>query len=213
MNTVLFDLDGTLANTEILKAKALAWATKELGGDSSPEIYKDVMGKSWSVVTDHFFSHGKIKTTLEVFDPLFRKFYSRLVEDELFDKRSAADFLKFLKSKSISVGLVSSASPWMIQKVLQKLDLGHAFKVIISGADTELHKPHPSAYLLALDKLSVSSAEVITFEDSDAGFHAAISASLPVFGVKHEFNERHDFSLCQKTLGSFDECLDWKIFN
>jgi HAD superfamily hydrolase (TIGR01509 family) len=205
MNCVLFDLDGTLADTEVLKAKALAESIRELGGTSDAEVYKTVMGKSWEIVTKTFLRHANLNSTLEQLNPLFKKNYSALIESELSDSRGAAKILLWFKDKNFKLGLVSSASPWMIEKTLDKLHLPVSFDVIISGADTKKHKPDPEAYLMALSKLNVAAESAIAFEDSESGFQAASSAGIKVVGIKHSYNEHHDFSLCHSVFENFDQ--------
>jgi len=213
MKSVLFDLDGTVANTEILKAKALSFSIHSMGGDAPAEIYKEVMGQSWEVVTDRFFEYGKIKSNIESLNSLFKTHYNDLIQKELREENSISSFIKFLKNKKISAALVSSASPWMIQSVLTKINMVNDFNIIVSNVDTTNHKPHPEAYLIALEKLQTKSNAAIAFEDSNAGFQAAISAGLDVYGVKHLFNQNHNFELCKKTITSFENCKNWEIFN
>lgn len=138
MNCVLFDLDGTIADTEVLKAKALALSVQEFCGKAHLDLYKGVMGQSWEVVTSAFFEVAGLN---------------------------------------------------------------------ISHAEFNL-----DAYLIALKKLGVDSRKTVVFEDSESGFKAAHAASLTVFGVRHSFNETHDFSLCARTLTEFRDCLTWEIF-
>ena len=213
MKSVLFDLDGTVANTEILKAKALSYSILSMGGEAPPEIYKEVMGQSWQIVINRFFEYGKIEPDTESLNSLFRTHYNELIQKELKEENGISDFINFLKTKSISTGLVSSASSWMIQSVLKKLNMENDFSVIISNSDTTNHKPHPEAYFIALDNLQTKPSAAIAFEDSNAGFQAATSAGLDVFGVKHRFNQGHNFILCRKAITSFVECKDWKIFD
>ena len=212
MRAVLFDLDGTLADTEILKAKSLALAVRHFGGNSTPEIYKKVMGNSWEVVTNEFFSSAKIKVDIDDFNAVFRKHYVELINSELADNRAALKFVRLLKQRNLSVGVVSSASPWMMQNVLQKLKLENTFDVVISNADTKNHKPNPEAYLLALKKLQLSAKDAIAFEDSESGFLAATSAEVAVYGFRHEYNQGHSFKLCKETIASFEPCIDWPEF-
>jgi HAD superfamily hydrolase (TIGR01509 family) len=212
MKSVLFDLDGTIADTETLKAKALASAIEQFGGRPKSEIYKQVMGQSWESVTSAFFAESGIRVSLDQFNPAFREIYGRLIDEELAETRRIAPFLQLLKSKGILIGLVSSASPWMIHKTLLKLHIEDAFEVVISNADTVRHKPHPDAYLIALAKLRVEPSNAIAFEDSESGFQSARAAGLTVYGVKHLYNAGHSFDLCARTLTSFDECLNWEIF-
>ncbi len=213
LKSALFDLDGTLADTEVLKAKALASSVQKFGGIVSHEIYKNVMGQSWEAVTGVFFRHAGIDVALDRFNPVFREEYGRLIDSELSAKPSVSEFIEVLKSKNSTIGLVSSASPWMIQKTLAKLKLENTFDVIVSNAEVERHKPHPDAYLFALEKLAVSNNEAIAFEDSESGFQAAQAAGLKVYGVRHSYNNLHDFSLCAGTIMSFEECLTQRLFN
>jgi HAD superfamily hydrolase (TIGR01509 family) len=212
MDCVLFDLDGTVADTEILKAKGLALTVQSFGGRASPEVYRSVMGQSWEAVTGAFFSAAGISISLCDFNSVFRNLYGQLIENELIESRSIHRFVRFLKSQSVRLGLVSSASPWMIQKALAKLSLEHSFDVIVSNADTEKHKPHPEAYLLALKRLGAAATSTIAFEDSESGFQAAARAGIGVYGVRHTFNVSHDFSLCKAVISTFDECLSWELF-
>lgn len=212
MKSVLFDLDGTIANTEVLKAKALSQSISSLGGYASADIYKSVMGQSWSSVTDIFFKTAGLKPNLDLLNAYFKEHYQNLIESNLVEENGISNFLRFLKERNISLGIVSSASPWMIEKVLQRLNLNDKFDLVVSNADTSNHKPHPDAYLIALTKLNASKNSTIVFEDTESGFLAATSAGLPVYGVKHSFNQNHNFASCTKTITSFEECLHWEIF-
>jgi HAD superfamily hydrolase (TIGR01509 family) len=213
MKCVLFDLDGTLADTEVLKAKALASSVQTFGGTASHELYKSIMGQSWEAVTGTFFRHAGIEVSLDRFNPIFREEYSRLIDSDLSTNTAVSEFIKFLKLKNISIGLVSSASPWMIQKTLSKLRLENTFDVIVSNAEVERHKPHPDAYLFALEKLAVASRDSIAFEDSEPGVQAAIEAGLKVYGIRHSYNELHDFSRCAYTFSSFEDLELMRVLN
>lgn len=201
MKTVLFDLDGTLANTEVLKAQALSLAVRHFGGFVSPGVYKNVMGQSWQAVTQKFFDRANMQISLDEFDPIFREIYSGLIDS--LDKNQNVDaFVRSLKSSGYKLGLASSAAPWMIEKILARLELQNIFDAIVGGDDVKKHKPDPEAYLLILQKLNAQPETTIVFEDSESGFQAAHAASLKVYGIRHEFNEDHDFSLCAQV---FDE--------
>ena len=201
MKTVLFDLDGTLANTEVLKAQGISLALRHFGGMVNPGIYKQVMGQSWETVTNKFFQRANIKIPLAEFDPIFRENYSTLI-DTLEKDAGVENLLRLLKSQNYKLGLVSSAAPWMIDKILSRLEFTQVFDAIVSGDDVKNHKPDPEAFLLSLQKLQADPATTIVFEDSEPGFKAAHAAGLKVYGIRHEFNDDHDFSLCAHVFDS-----------
>jgi HAD superfamily hydrolase (TIGR01509 family) len=205
IKAALFDLDGTLAKTEDLKGQAIAAAVGHFGKSVDFLIYKKVMGQSWEKVTSHFFQSVGLEVSLSEFNPIFRNEYGKLIDSRLAPDTSTEKFLLAFKRQGIKVGVVSSASPWMIDKVLSKFENSVQFDVIISNADTQNHKPHPEPYLVALKKLEIESFEAVAFEDSETGFSSAYAAGIKVYGRRHDFNQTHNFSTCQKTFLSFDE--------
>ena len=72
---VLFDLDGTLVENEHLKALAFARAIEELGGESDPSLYKEVMGQSGVAIREHFASKANAQIDLDVYFESFRSIY------------------------------------------------------------------------------------------------------------------------------------------
>ena len=103
------------------------------------------------------------------------------------------------------MGVVSSASDWMVHQVLSQLKLSDFFEIIITKENVINHKPDPEAYLLAIEKLSLHSSEVLIFEDSEAGLIAAKKANCDTIAFQHEFNSNHDLSLAIQTIIDFNE--------
>jgi HAD superfamily hydrolase (TIGR01509 family) len=91
--------------------------------------------------------------------------------------------------------------------VLSQLELSGFFDIVITKENVTKHKPDPEAYVLALEKLSLPSSEVLIFEDSNAGLVAARNANCDVVAFKHEFNANHDLSLAIQTISDFNEFL------
>jgi HAD superfamily hydrolase (TIGR01509 family) len=204
MNAYLFDLDGTLAASEALKARALAQACASYGIEADHRIYADVMGEDWKTVTGHFFKNYDLDPVPDEFNERFRGFYLDLVDAELSETQGAGQFVSEARTKGIKVGVVSSAASWMVEKVLSKLDLQGAFDVVITQEDVARHKPDPAAYLLALSRLRLSAKDALVFEDSSAGLKAAVAAGCRCIAVRHDFNGKHDFS------GAYSEIEDFR---
>lgn len=78
----LFDMDGTLVNSEPLKGKALALACGDYGSNVDFNLYKEVMGESWSVVTGHFFTHANIspnwRSSIAIFVPTTSAYWPKI---------------------------------------------------------------------------------------------------------------------------------------
>lgn len=201
----LFDMDGTLVDSEKLKGKALVDTCILLGGLVEVDDYKLVMGQSWEFVTMHFFKKAGIKPEIKVFNAAFKKIYQELLFKELIPNRNSIALLKKLKAKGKKIGVVSSATKWMANQILNQLNLFDYFDFVITKEQVSNHKPHPEAYLLALEKLSVPSSEVLIFEDSEAGLIAASKANCDSVAFQHEFNSKHDLSLAMQTISDFNK--------
>lgn len=203
----LFDMDGTLVNSEPLKGKALALACADYDVQVDYNIYKDVMGENWQVVTGHFFDHAGISPGLADFNRCFRTHYERMLGEELELNIGAKSYIEHLKKEGKRCGVVSSAATWMVDNILTSLQLDHVFDLVITQEHVTKHKPDPEAYNLALQNLNVSAEHAVVFEDSTAGICAGRSSGCDVIAIKHEFNTRNDLSGALKSISTYDEVL------
>ena len=204
----LFDMDGTLVSSEKLKGTAISQACSLFGGDVDVNIYKEVMGGSWEVVANHFFDSAQISPNMDEFISEYNIIYKELLRNELKVTPFAKEFLIKLSEEGKKIGLVSSSFSWMVDQILEQLNLSEFFDIVIAKEDVKHHKPHPEAYLLALHKLSLSSSEVLILEDSTAGLQAAKRANCDVIAVAHEFNTNNDLSLALKVITDFSEVMN-----
>lgn len=203
----LFDMDGTLVSSEKLKGNALTEACGYFNGKVDVNIYKEIMGGSWDVVTNHFFKAAQISPDMDDFNNEFNRIYRKLLKDELELTPYAKELLYDLSEKGKKIGLVSSSATWMVNQILNQFQLANLFDVVITGEDVTHHKPHPEAYLLALNELYLSNSEVLIFEDSSAGLLAAKAANYDAFAIEHEFNANNDLSLALKVITDFSEVM------
>ncbi|MZI95327.1 HAD-IA family hydrolase [Vibrio sp. CAIM 722] len=199
----LFDMDGTLVNSEPLKGKAIAMACEEYGVNIDYHIYQAVMGQNWDQVTQHFFEQGNIQPPFDEFNVKFRAHYERLLNEQLTLNPGAREYLESLAKQSKSLALVSSAARWMVEHILQQLELTHLFSVMICREDVQKHKPDPEAYVSALKQLGVDASQAIIFEDSAAGIEAGVAAGCEVIAIAHDFNGSNDFSKAKQTITDF----------
>ena len=203
----LFDMDGTLVDSEKLKGKALAETCVRMGGSVEIDVYKTVMGQSWEFVANHFLEKAGINPEMEVFNLEFKKIYQALLFKELIPNLNSRTLLNKLKTKGKKMGVVSSATKWMADQILVQLNLTDFFDFVITKEQVANHKPHPEAYLLALNKLSLPSSEVLIFEDSEAGLIAARNANCDSIAFNHEFNTNHDLSLAIQSISDFKDIM------
>ncbi|MCA9731168.1 MAG: HAD family phosphatase [Deferribacteres bacterium] len=204
----LFDMDGTLLANERLKGEALARTCNLYGANASCEQYKQVMGGSWEFVRHYFCEENGITPAEEKFDAEFKEIYQELLLTTVLEPtRGATAFLADLIKQNVKLALVSSASRWMVDTILQKIFGKDAFDVIISKEDVTMHKPDPEAYLKALKRLDTAPKNALVFEDSSVGIQAGLRAGCTVVAIHHEFNIKQDLSQAAFGIHGFDELV------
>jgi HAD superfamily hydrolase (TIGR01509 family) len=202
---LFFDLDGTLIESEPLKARALSETISFLGGTASAEAYRTVMGKSYETVKKYYMALGKIKDYNERFDQKFQETYLSLLDSKLEISPNTLNFLQTFKKNGFKLAVVSSAKSWMVQHIFKKFDIARVFDLVVTAEDVTHHKPHPAAYQLCLSKLFLDQQNALVFEDTEFGIASAVSAGIKVIGKRHAYNVYHDFSQTILTINSFEE--------
>jgi len=200
---IIFDMDGVIANTEPLKAEAHVATVRQLGGNVSAQLYAKVMGQSQETVSATFIKSSMIRCDLDTYTKIFRRVYYELLDEKLEFIPGMPNFLQILANRGYSLALVSSSYLEAIRKILTILKIDDLFKLLVSADDVKTKKPSPEPYLLALQRLKVTSQNALVFEDSEAGIISAHDSGILVVAVRHNLNITHDFSSAVYTIESF----------
>jgi HAD superfamily hydrolase (TIGR01509 family) len=177
-SAILFDLDGTLADTDPLHAKA--WqqvAYSHFGVKFTWADYYDaciVEGLSPAEFLLQLGADVQQKGARADKTDLF----NHLLRTELKLAPGAEDFLSSITGAGITVAIVSGGSRSSVETFLAALWPGRPPDVTISREDTAQHKPHPQPYILAITRLGRSPSECIALEDTGRGIRSANSAGL-----------------------------------
>jgi HAD superfamily hydrolase (TIGR01509 family) len=203
ISTVIFDLDGLLADTELLHCQAYQMAFAERGVELGTGDY-----------AEHWIRHGKsIADWVDLrgltFDPhalRMRKsqHYLNLLESSLRPMDGAIELLDALRGK-FRIALASSSYRDAIEGVLAGLRIASYFEVIVSGLDVAKVKPAPDIFLLAARTLRVDPSECLVFEDAEKGVIAADRAGMRCIAVPNDFTRHHDFSKATRVYASLRE--------
>jgi len=203
ISTVIFDLDGLLADTERLHCQAYQMAFAERGVELVTEDY-----------AEHWVRHGKgivewVDRQGLTFDPddlRMRKsqHYLSLLKSSLRPMDGALELLDFLHGK-FRIALASSSYRDAIDGVLAVLRIASYFEVIVSGLDVAKVKPAPDIFLLAARALRVDPSECLVFEDAEKGVIAADRAGMRCIVVPNDFTRHHDFSKATRICASLRE--------
>lgn len=201
IKAIIFDLDGTLVQTEIVKAHSYAKAVAELSGNKVTEDevfqnFKNYVGLSRNEVSKNLVRDYKDKLNIQsnyigdLEDTLIEKrldIYNNMLEDpEILPHyccKMTMGFLNTVYEDNYLTGLATMSHCLQVERVLQIMNIREKFKFVITRDEIENAKPHPEIYLRMKNKLEVEPDECIVIEDSVAGIKAALSAQMNVFAV------------------------------
>ncbi|MGI9037818.1 MAG: HAD family hydrolase [Gemmatimonadota bacterium] len=208
----VFDLDGTLVASELLKARSYARAVRDFDAGVSEEAvfsaYRDVVGLARETVARHMVERFGLEGVLDAAAPakggsepweilvaVRLAHYDELLSDDEFIRANrhpcALDLLKAARRSACRLALVTTSDRKRALRVLQALGIETAFAVIVTADDVERTKPDPEGYFRAFEMLGVDGHECLALEDSPAGIRAASAAGAFVVAVPTDFTRRH----------------------
>lgn len=213
IRAVIFDLDGTLVQTEKLKALSYARAAVELcpaeiGEEEVIEAFKEVVGRSRREVARALVerfdlaqqAQGRVEefgvsTPWQAYVQVRLQHYEEMLSapQTLRDNQWPHNMklLQQARQANCQVGLATMSRCSQAQRVLQVLDIEDAFDFVATRDDVENGKPDPEIYELVATELDVAPAETLVIEDSPSGVQAALAAGMHCIAVATPFTRRH----------------------
>ncbi len=184
MKAVLFDLDGTLADTERQCAESIARALAVVGRVVTDEERDFVIGRGWGDIYAHLVAGGGV--TLSRSDLIAAAAVQReqlVLEQGLVVLPGAVELLR-AAAAILPTTVVSGSSRGEIAACLRHLGVAHVIPLYVGAEDVQTGKPSPEGYLLGARLLGVSPSQCLAIEDSAAGIAAGIAAGMTVVAVR-----------------------------
>jgi len=219
LSALIFDVDGTLADTEHahLAAFNAAFAAEGLGWQWDVPLYtelltvsggkerirhywqqvngdvRDIDGTALDALIDHLHA---VKTAA----------YEQAVRDGAVQLRPGVlELLEQARREGLTLAIATTTSPVNIAALLRTAigpDWSSYFAVIEDASTAPLKKPHPQVYRQTLQRLGLPAAQCLAFEDSANGLQAARGAGLATIVTPNDFTAHHDFTGALRVLPS-----------
>ena len=212
IQTVIFDMDGVIVDTEPVHRYAYFQHFSELNIDVSEELFTSFTGNSTRNVFQRVNSIFNLKADVE--ELILRK---RTIFNDAFDHKEDLELLegvenliKNLHDNGVELILASSASKVTIDRVFRRFGLHPYFSNIVSGEDFPKSKPHPAIFEFAASLSKAPKENCIVIEDSTNGVLAAKAAGIYCVGYNSIHSKLQDLSKADKIVNHFNE-LDYNI--
>jgi HAD superfamily hydrolase (TIGR01509 family) len=179
---VLFDLDGTLAETDSLHLPTWLEVLQPYGIELDEAFYRErISGRSNSKVVEDLLPYLSTEEGRRLADAKEASFRERAHELEALS--GLLDFMEEAKNRGLSLALVTNAPVENVEAILLALELEKFFDEVVLSDEVGPVKPDPAPYRAALDRLGVAPEEALAFEDSTSGIASAVGAGIPTVGI------------------------------
>lgn len=203
---MLFDLDGTLVDSEQVYGVALARALAEGQGLAlTDEDTAFIIGRSWVAIDEHLRGrYPALAWTREQIIAECAACAARLFREQGLPvlPGAVAAVTRFADRRR---GLVTGSARVEAEHVLTHLGIADVFEVRLCAEDVPCSKPAPDGYLAACAALGVAPHETLVIEDSAAGIAAARAAGCAVIAVRAGNFSRQDQSAAHRVVDTLDD--------
>lgn len=205
----IFDMDGTLFDTEKLYRRAWIETADIFGVERKPEIAAmmsgGTMGKFLDVLPEYFPTVNAIEYVNHVLQRAKND-----IENNLEMKPGVVEILTYCRENNISTAIASSSEKNAIIKNIRRAGIEKFFDAIVGGDQITNGKPAPDIFLLAAKKINLPPNDCYAFEDSLNGIRSAAAANCAAIMVIDQVIPPPDVrELCARVFNSLNEALDW----
>lgn len=206
LKALIFDVDGTLAETEEAHRQAFneIFAQDGLGWHWSVEDYRQLLKTTGGKERMRAYrsSVGATQPTDEQIAEMHKRKTVRygeiLASGQLALRDGVADLVEVARKAGLKVAVATTTNRPNVDALCLScwgVEADQVFDVIAAGDEVDAKKPAPDVFLLALERLKISPDEAIAFEDSLNGVNSAIGAGLRVLVTPSAYTDHEDFSL------------------
>ncbi len=174
---VVFDCDGTLADTEALSDRAWTASLAEHGYVPTEADFRELVGypfpENWAYFVDRVDLGDRERFRLGL-----RERYVALFETDLELHDDAVGTLKELAGFGVPIGVASSSTRSSVHRVLDRAGVRDLVRVVVGADDVVDHKPSPEPYLRAAEALALDPRRCSAVEDTPVGVRSARAAGM-----------------------------------
>lgn len=220
VKALIFDVDGTLAETEEHHRQAFNQAFQDFGiaWNWDEALYTSLLKIPGGKERIHHYCKVTQSETIDISALHRRKnkiYVARLKGGDIKLRRGVFELIHYARKRGIRLAIASTSSHENVSSLL-KATLGSTslswFDVMCCGDDVSAKKPDPAIYQLAIDRLQLAPCDCLALEDSHAGLMSALDAALPVVISPSHYTSNHDFTGATFVLKDLSKVLEISLF-
>ncbi len=177
-DAVVFDMDGTLLDTEAVFKDIVYLVSGNLGFEMTPKIHLGMVGSSHETSTRLLVEAYGMSFPITLFDQQCRELMHERMAEHVPVKPGVHEMLHELKARNIPAAIATSSRSHNALTHLGGAGILSMFEILVTRDDVEQPKPHPEPYLKAARRLGYEPSRCLAVEDSHAGVRAAHAAGM-----------------------------------
>ena len=202
---ILFDMDGTLVDSEVIWVDAIEAALRRRGVELTHEdVVRLVYGHAWpDIFREIARRYPDAYPSRQAMEAITVPLYIQCSQQRDIRIQPSIDLLRKLAQR-YPVAIVSGSTCARIQQTINDLQIGDCVATFVGCEDVPIGKPDPAAFRLGAERLGVPAAACLVFEDSAAGVQAAKAAGMRCVALSRQNASRQDLSAADLVLSSLD---------
>ncbi|MEO9209571.1 MAG: HAD family phosphatase [Ginsengibacter sp.] len=207
IETVIFDMDGVIIDSEPTHIRIEAQLFEELGLIVSKEQHENYIGMSSLDMWTSLVQERDLKIDpKKIVETKSKRYLDFLYSDNEFQLvEGVSKVIESLHAKGNKLVLASSAAREEIELVLNKSGLKKFFPIVVSGAELERSKPDPLIFITASRLIGTNPQFCCVIEDSENGVIAAKSSNMKCIGYRNPNSGNQDLSKADIIINSFED--------
>jgi len=189
ISATLFDMDGTLVDSETLTEPAIVSLCRELGVDDVGLDCSAFFGVAWVEIERALLArHPRMAGKAKIANRLHEIYHQMLIEEAPPLIRQSRESV-IAANKLMPTAIVSSSGRASIEETIRRMDIADSINYYAGAEDYANSKPAPDGYLKAAEALQIAARECLVFEDSIVGMQSAKNAGMQVVAITHRCND------------------------
>jgi HAD superfamily hydrolase (TIGR01509 family) len=196
LKAIIFDMDGLIADTEILEHKSLMKFLKEHGKE--PNLYPNGLvhkiGGGPGYYEEFLDRHSiKVEDLEKLKNKKIALFEQTLREEGIIAFPGFIELLKVLKNEGFILAIASNRREKLTHLILEMLEVKEFFSLIVGPSENIRRKPYPDIYIHAAKELGVEPQDCIVLEDTSIGIISAKEAGMKAIAIPNIYTSGLDF--------------------